>query len=93
LPVAITRCGNIYGPGDFNFSRLIPEAIRCILFDKTLKIRSDGQFVRDYIYIDDIVNGYIKIAELLKRGNLSGEAFNLSDEKPLTVMEVLKRDK
>ena len=90
LPVAITRCGNIYGPGDFNFSRLIPDAIRSILSNKTLKIRSDGQFVRDYVYVDDIVNGYIKIAELFRRRNLGGEAFNLSDEKPLTVMGILK---
>ena len=91
LPVAITRCGNIYGPGDFNFSRLIPDAIRCILFDKTLKIRSDGQFVRDYVYIDDIVAGYIRIAELFGKRKLSGEAFNSSDEKPVTVIKLLKK--
>lgn len=90
LPVAVTRCGNIYGPGDFNFSRLIPDAMRCILFDKTLKVRSDGKFVRDYVYIDDIVSGYIRIAELLSRRKLSGEAFNLSDENPLTVIQLLK---
>jgi CDP-glucose 4,6-dehydratase len=91
LPVAITRCGNIYGPGDFNFSRLIPDAMRCILSDKTLHVRSDGRFVRDYVYVDDIVSGYIRIAELFKRKDLGGEAFNLSDEKPLTVMDVLKK--
>ena len=90
LSVAITRCGNIYGPGDFNFSRLIPDALRCILFGKTLKVRSDGQFVRDYVYIDDIVAGYIKIAELMKKSSLAGEAFNLSDEKPITVVGLLK---
>lgn len=90
LPVAITRCGNIYGPGDFNFSRLVPDALRCILSGKTLQVRSDGQFVRDYVYIDDIVAGYIRIAELLKKKNLSGEAFNLSDEKPITVVGLLK---
>ena len=90
LPVAITRCGNIYGPGDFNFSRLIPDAMRCLDLGKTLQIRSDGSFVRDYVYIDDIVAGYIRIAELLKKRKLSGEAFNLSDEKPLTVIDLLK---
>ncbi len=90
LPVAITRCGNIYGPGDLNFSRLIPDALRCILFGKMLKIRSDGQFVRDYVYIDDIVTGYIRIAELMKKSKLAGEAFNLSDEKPITVIKLLK---
>jgi CDP-glucose 4,6-dehydratase len=90
LPVAITRCGNIYGPGDFNFSRLIPDALRSIVLNKTLKIRSDGSFVRDYVYVDDIVAGYIKIAQLLKKRKLSGEAFNLSDEKPLTVIGLLE---
>ena len=71
LPVAITRCGNIYGPGDFNFSRLIPDAMRCLALDKILQIRSDGTFVRDYVYIDDIVAGYIKIAELIRKNKLS----------------------
>ncbi|MCX5699369.1 MAG: GDP-mannose 4,6-dehydratase [Candidatus Omnitrophica bacterium] len=90
LPVAITRCGNIYGPGDFNFSRLIPDAMRCLAKGKTLQVRSDGKFVRDYVYVDDIVAGYIKIAELIKKNSLSGEAFNLSDEKPITVVKLLK---
>jgi CDP-glucose 4,6-dehydratase len=90
LPVAITRCGNIYGPGDFNFSRLIPDAMRCLALNKRLKIRSDGNFVRDYVYIDDIVSGYIRIAELLAGRKLSGEAFNLSDEHPLTVIKLLQ---
>lgn len=91
LPVAITRCGNIYGPGDFNFSRLVPDAMRCLIKDKTLQVRSDGRFVRDYVYIDDIVDGYIKIAELLKKKGLSGESFNLSQEFPLTVVELLQK--
>jgi len=90
LSVAITRCGNIYGPGDFNFSRLIPDAMRSLAINKILKIRSDGTFVRDYVYVDDIVAGYIKIAELMQKKSLSGEAFNLSDEKPVTVVKLLK---
>ena len=89
LPIAITRCGNIYGPGDFNFSRLIPDALRSLAINKTLKIRSDGTFVRDYVYIDDIVAGYIKIAELMKKSSLAGEAFNLSNEKPIAVIKLL----
>jgi CDP-glucose 4,6-dehydratase len=91
LPVVITRCGNIYGPGDFNFSRLIPDALSCFFLNKILKIRSDGKFVRDYVYVDDIVNGYIIIAELLKKQHLGGEAFNLSDEKPVAVVELLNK--
>ncbi|MBN2831055.1 MAG: GDP-mannose 4,6-dehydratase, partial [Candidatus Omnitrophica bacterium] len=93
LPVAITRSGNIYGPGDFNFSRLIPDAIRCILSGKTLKIRSNGKFIRDYVYIDDVVQGYVRIAELLAQGRFKGEAFNLSNERPLSVMKVLEEIK
>jgi len=89
LPVAITRCGNIYGPGDFNFSRLIPDAMRCLCSNKKLFIRSDGKFIRDYVYVDDIVDGYIRLAELLKKRNFSGEAFNFSDEKPITVIKLL----
>ncbi len=91
LPVAVTRCGNIYGPGDFNMSRLVPDALRCIFSGKTLNIRSDGKFVRDYVYVDDIVSGYLMLAEQLKRKNLAGEAFNFSDETPLTVLALLKK--
>ncbi len=90
LPVAITRCGNIYGPGDFHFSRIVPDAMRCVLLDKTLHIRSDGNFIRDYIYVDDIVAGYIRIAELVRKKNFLGEAFNLSAEEPVSVVELLK---
>jgi len=90
LPVAVTRCGNIYGPGDFNFSRIIPDGIRCAATGKTLQIRSDGKFTRDYVYVDDIVNGYIMLAEKLKKLNLGGEAFNFSDENPLSVNALVK---
>lgn len=90
LPVCITRCGNIYGPIDFNFSRIVPETIRCILKEKTLLIRSDGKLIRDYIYVKDIVNGYIKLAEKMKNKKIWGEAFNFSDEKPLSVIQLVK---
>jgi len=90
LPVAITRCGNIYGPGEFNFSRIVPDSIRCALTGKTLFIRSNGKFTRDYIFVDDIVDGYIFLAERLQALNLIGEAFNFSNEKPLSVMELVK---
>jgi CDP-glucose 4,6-dehydratase len=91
LPVVITRCGNIYGPGDFNFSRLIPDAMRCLYFNRKLLIRSDGRFIRDYVYVDDIVDDYIKIVEVFRKYNLSGEAFNLSDEKPITVLKLIDK--
>lgn len=91
LPVSITRCGNIYGPGDFNFSRIVPDAIRCALSGRTLFIRSDGKFTRDYIYVDDIVDGYITLAEKLQKLNLPGEAFNFSDENPLEVIGLVEK--
>lgn len=91
LPVCVTRCGNIYGPGDFNYSRIFPDGIRCLLNNKTLMIRSDGKFTRDYVYVDDIVNGYLMIAEQLKKKGLAGEAFNLSDENPITVLKLLDK--
>ncbi|MFA5388576.1 MAG: NAD-dependent epimerase/dehydratase family protein [Candidatus Omnitrophota bacterium] len=89
-PVCVTRCGNIYGPGDLNFSRLIPDAVRCALKNKKFTIRSDGKFTRDYVYVGDIVNGYIMLAEKMKRSRLYGEAFNFSDENPITVIEMAK---
>jgi CDP-glucose 4,6-dehydratase len=91
LPVCITRCGNIYGPGDFNFSRIVPDAIRSIIKNQTLLIRSDGKFVRDYIYIKDIVLGYLLLAKKMNGLKLYGEAFNFSDENPITVIELVKR--
>ena len=91
LPVAVTRCGNIYGPGDFNLSRIIPDALQCIKNNKTLLIRSDGKFVRDYVYVDDIVEGYILLAEKLEARQLAGQAFNFSIENPITVLELLKQ--
>ena len=91
VPVAITRCGNIFGPGDFNFSRIVPDIMRAIIKDKTLIVRSDGKFTRDYVYVVDIVNGYILLAEKLKKLNLAGEAFNFSAESPISVLEVVKR--
>lgn len=89
VPVAVTRCGNIFGPGDFNLSRIVPDAIRCALGGKTLLIRSDGRFTRDYIYIDDIVCGYVTLAEKLKKLGLAGEAFNFSNEDPISVKELV----
>jgi CDP-glucose 4,6-dehydratase len=91
LPVAITRCGNIYGPGDFNFSRIVPDAIRCAVSDKALLVRSDGKFTRDYVYVDDIVNGCILLAEKLQELKLAGEAFNFSNENPLTIIGLINK--
>lgn len=90
LPVAVTRCGNIFGPGDFNFSRIIPDAVRSAIMNKKLIIRSDGKFIRDYIYVDDVVNAYLSLSEKFQRLKLDGNAFNFSYEKPISVLELVK---
>ncbi|HDY66910.1 MAG TPA: NAD-dependent epimerase/dehydratase family protein [Candidatus Scalindua sp.] len=91
LPVVVTRCGNIYGPGDFNFSRIVPDAIWSILKNKPLIIRSDGNFTRDYIYVDDVVDAYLLSVEKMEELKLFGEAFNFSNESPISVLKLVKK--
>jgi len=91
IPVCVTRCGNIFGPGDLHFSRIIPDAMRSIIKNKRFVIRSDGRFTRDYIYVEDVVRGYILLAEKMKKFKLSGQSFNFSNERPLTVLELFKK--
>jgi CDP-glucose 4,6-dehydratase len=90
VPVCVTRCGNLYGPGDFNFSRIVPDAVRCGLAGKKLSIRSDGKFIRDYVYVKDIALAYMLLAEKMLKKKVTGEAFNFSDEKPLSVIDMVK---
>lgn len=90
LPVCITRCGNLYGPGDFNFSRIVPDTVRSALRNKTLIIRSDGLFNRDYNYVEDIVRGYLLLAQKAESLKLYGEAFNFSNEAPVSVLELVR---
>ncbi len=87
MAVTVARCGNVYGPGDTHWTRLIPDAFRCAAKGRVLDIRSDGTFRRDWIYIDDIVNAYLTLAE--KSRIHPGEAFNFGNNKPLTVLQVL----
>jgi CDP-glucose 4,6-dehydratase len=88
--VAITRCGNLYGPGDMNWERLFPGTIRLLLEGKRPVIRSDGTLTRDYLYVEDGASCYLQLAEALAaRPDLLGQAFNFSNERPLTVLEVV----
>ena len=91
LPVAIARCGNIYGGGDLNWSRIVPESIRCSLKGKQLEIRSDGTFVRDYIYVKDVTTAYMRLAERLDDPRVKGQAFNFGPWQPLSVLELVER--
>jgi CDP-glucose 4,6-dehydratase len=91
LPVGITRCCNIYGGGDLNFSRIIPDAIRSIVFNKNPIIRSDGTPVRDFIYITDVVNAYLTLAENLDKKNVKGEAFNFGSNSPIKILDLVNK--
>jgi len=87
LPVIVTRFGNIYGEGDLNFSRIIPGAIKAMIQNETLEIRSDGSYFRDYLYVKDVVRGYIMLAEVVDR--LAGEAFNFGSPENVSVLDLL----
>ena len=92
LPVAITRCGNFYGGGDLNWNRIIPGTIRSILRNEAPIIRSDGSFIRDYIYGEDGAAAYILLAEhLASNSSLYGQAFNFSNETQVTVLDLVRR--
>ncbi len=88
--MAITRCGNFYGGGDLNWNRIIPGTI-CSNFARVPPIiRSDGQFIRDYFYVEDGAAAYMLLAEKLAENPfLRGEAFNFSNELQVTVLDVV----
>lgn len=92
LPVAITRCGNFYGGGDLNWNRIIPGTIRSVLRGQRPIIRSDGEYIRDYFYVEDGAAAYMLLAEQLSaRRELKGEAFNFSNEIQVSVREIVDR--
>ena len=92
LPVTITRCGNFYGGGDLNWNRIVPGTVRAALRGERPVIRSDGQFVRDYFYVEDGAACYTLLAEKMgDAGNLKGEAYNFSNEIQVTVLELVER--
>ncbi len=91
LPAAITRCGNFYGGGDLNWNRIVPGTIRSVLRGQRPVIRSDGQYIRDYFYIEDGAAAYMLLAEMMAENpDLAGEAFNFSNEIQLTVLQLVK---
>lgn len=91
LPVAVTRCANLYGPGDLNFSRIIPDTIRALLRNSSPVIRSDGKPLRDYLFIEDAVRGYFMLADNIKREEIRGEAFNFGCGRPIRVINLVSR--
>ena len=90
LPIGITRCANLYGGGDLNFNRLVPEVIRASLLGERPLIRSDGTLRRDYLYVLDAVNAYLLLAKKMDDQNLHGQAFNYGMDDPKSVLEMAR---
>ncbi|MFH2085538.1 MAG: GDP-mannose 4,6-dehydratase [bacterium] len=88
VPVTVSRFGNIYGEGDLNTSRIIPGVLLALVRGETLQIRSDGKMVRDYLYVKDVVEGYLRLAEKIEQ--TQGEAYNFGSNETLTVLQVVK---
>ena len=90
VPLAIMRCGNIYGPGDLNWSRIIPGTIKSFFRNESPILRSNGKFLRDYVYVDDAAQAYLAVADQLDLSTVRGEAFNFGPSSPKTVLEVVQ---
>ena len=92
LPVAITRCANLYGGGDLNWSRIVPGTIRSVIESEAPVIRSDGTFVRDYLFVRDAAIGTLALADAVgQRQELHGEAFNFAAGQRLTAIAMAER--
>lgn len=89
LPVAVSRFGNIYGPGDLNTNRIIPGIMKAIISNETLEIRSDGTFIRDYVYVKDVADGYLLLMENIAK--VKGEAFNFSTGYNFSVLQLIEK--
>ena len=89
MPVAVTRCANMYGGGDLNWNRIVPGTIRSVLLNERPIVRSDGTMKRDYVYVKDIVSAYLTLAEAMKGNEYTGGTFNFGVDSPRTVLEMV----
>jgi CDP-glucose 4,6-dehydratase len=90
LPVAVTRFANLYGGGDTNWSRLVPEAVTAAIEGRPPVLRSDGSPERDFLFVEDAASAYLAIADNLDREDVRGEAFNAGGGRPHPVGEVVE---
>jgi CDP-glucose 4,6-dehydratase len=90
LPLAVTRLANVFGPGDVNWSRIVPDTARALVRGERPQVRSDGSAERDYIYIEDAVDAYLAVAASLERPGLAGRAWNAGWGRPVPVIEVVR---
>jgi CDP-glucose 4,6-dehydratase len=91
LPASVTRCSNLYGPGDLNMSRIVPDTICAVLNDTDPVIRSDGKPKRDYLYVGDAATAYLILAEKTASGAAAGQAYNIGTGMPLSVLELVEK--
>lgn len=89
LPATVARFGNVFGPGDLNFNRIMPGIFKAIIEKRNLLVRSDGKMIREYIYVKDVVDGYLKLAQNINK--TKGEAFNFGSKNIFSVLEVIKK--
>jgi CDP-glucose 4,6-dehydratase len=91
LPLAVTRLANVYGPGDLNWTRLVPDTARALAKGDRPVIRSDGTPERDYLFVDDAVAAYVAVAASLDRGELHGRAWNAGSSRSVSVLDVVRK--
>jgi CDP-glucose 4,6-dehydratase len=90
MPVAVTRLANVYGPGDLNWSRIVPDTARALARGERPVIRSDGSPQRDYLYVEDAIDAYLAVAASLDDPGLRGRAWNAGSDRPLSVLELVR---
>ena len=91
LPIVIARCGNIYGGGDLNWSRIVPGTIKSLIHNETPVLRSNGKFIRDYVHVEDITHAYLHLAKSAEFSDICGEAYNFSRDEPLSVIDIYRK--
>lgn len=89
MPITIARCANVFGPGDLNMSRIVPGTLEAIIKSQPLQVRSDGNMIREYIYVKDSIDGYISLAENINKTR--GQAFNLASRNIMSVTEIIDK--
>ena len=90
MPVAATRMANIYGGGDLNWSRIVPDTARALVGGRRPVIRSDGTPERDFLYVEDAVEAYLAVAESLADPLFRGRTWNAGSDRPVSVLELVR---